>query len=104
MFVEFEHNQTVSRDDKMNADNETWKNFNHTAAHIFGVDVRLVPKHYRQWIHHHHGGDEWRILNFDVNVDPKRSFVKLLPLPDLLPVNPTGSNRDVKQVKSQVQN
>ena len=58
MFVEFEHNQTLSRDDKMNADNETWRKFNNTAAHIFGVDVRLVPKHYRQWIHHHHGDDE----------------------------------------------
>ena len=45
-----------------------------------------------------------RIWNFDVNVDPEQSFVKSLPLPNLLSVNPTGSNRCVKQCEAQSAN
>lgn len=61
-FIDFEHNLTLSWDDKVRADNETWKKFNNTAAHIFGIDIRLVPRHYRQWIRRAHGDDEWANL------------------------------------------
>ena len=85
-FVEFEHNQTLPRDDKMNADNETWEKFNNTAAHIFGVDVRLVPKLYRQWIHHHHGDDEW--ANLELRCE-RRSRAELREIASL--AKPTAS-------------
>ena len=59
---EFEHNQTLSYNDKMIADNANWEKFNDTSAHIFGVDARLVPLPYKDYIGQIHGEREWTKL------------------------------------------
>ena len=46
----------------MRADNATWEKFNNTSARICGVDVRLAPPRYKDYIRQIHGEREWTNL------------------------------------------